>query len=123
MTAIVIPLQDEDAPLACYNEFTAALAELKVDNKAMVFDYRDAKGNKEARSHVHKLRKTKTAIDAASVRMMAMVAPALYSQLACEVIKLVPCHDPKMTGARSGRHTGPAFPQSAQSPGRYDKPG
>ena len=54
-----------DKPIACYSEFRAQLAQLKADNEAAVFDYADPAGNKEARSHIHKLRRTKTAVDAA----------------------------------------------------------
>jgi hypothetical protein len=52
-----------DAPIEAYSEFAAQLAELKQTNAAMVFDYEDAAGNKAARSHIFKLRKTKTAIE------------------------------------------------------------
>lgn len=49
--------------IVAYNEFRAQLAELQEYNNAAVFDYNSAKGNKEARSHIHKLRKTKSAVD------------------------------------------------------------
>lgn len=52
-----------DKPIAAYDEFRSQLSELKESNSKAVFDYADPKGNKEARSHVFKLRKTKTAID------------------------------------------------------------
>lgn len=51
--------------IAVYNEFRAQLAELEKHNKSMVFDYEDPKGNKEARSHVYKLRQTKAAVEKA----------------------------------------------------------
>jgi len=54
---------DSDRPIAAYDKFRAQLAELKQHNSSMVFDYSDDKGNKDARSHVYQLRKTKTAID------------------------------------------------------------
>lgn len=38
------------------------LAEYKAQNEALAFDYEDPKGNKDARSHVAKCRKIKTAI-------------------------------------------------------------
>lgn len=50
-------------PVAAFDEFRSQLAELKEGNSKAVFDYRDAKGNKEARSHVAKLRTTKAAIE------------------------------------------------------------
>lgn len=46
-----------------WNEFESQLAELKERNKAIYFDYEDPKGNKEARSHVAMLRRTKTAVE------------------------------------------------------------
>lgn len=46
-----------------YNEYRAQLATLAEGNSKAVFDYRSAKGNKEARSHVYKLRQTKGAIE------------------------------------------------------------
>lgn len=51
--------------IAVYNEFRGQLAELKSGNAAFVFDYESPKGNKEARSHVYKLRQTKAAVDKA----------------------------------------------------------
>lgn len=50
-------------PVAAFDEFRSQLAELKEGNSKAVFDYRDSKGNKEARSHVAKLRTTKAAIE------------------------------------------------------------
>lgn len=46
-----------------YREYHAQLAELMQSNSTAVFDYRDPKGNKEARSHIYKLRQTKSAVD------------------------------------------------------------
>lgn len=51
--------------IAAYSEFTAKLATLEKENAAVVFDYEDPKGEKAARSHIHKLRRTKTAVDTA----------------------------------------------------------
>jgi len=51
--------------IAVYNEFVAQLAELRQLNSEVVFDYATPKGNKEARSHVYKLRQTKAAVDKA----------------------------------------------------------
>ena len=52
-------------PIAAYDEFRAQLAELRESNSKAVFDYEDPQGNKDARSHVFQLRKTRTAIDKA----------------------------------------------------------
>lgn len=49
--------------IAVYRPFAAQLKELRAQNSALVFDYADEKGNKEARSHIYKLRRTKTAVD------------------------------------------------------------
>lgn len=54
-----------DQPIAVYEEFRAQLAELVEENKKAVFDYEDPEGNKEARSHIYKLRQTKSAVDKA----------------------------------------------------------
>lgn len=51
--------------IAVYNEFRGQLAELKAGNEKFVFDYESPKGNKEARSHIYKLRQTKAAVDKA----------------------------------------------------------
>jgi hypothetical protein len=51
--------------IAVYNEFRAQLADLKSHNSAVVFDYESPAGNKEARSHIYKLRQTKSAVDKA----------------------------------------------------------
>lgn len=55
-----------DAPksmVAEYQPFYAQLAQLEMDNSALVFDYEDKKGNKEARSHINTLRLTKGALE------------------------------------------------------------
>jgi len=51
--------------IAAYSEFRAQLATLATENSALVFDYADEKGNKDARSHIHKLRRTKGAVESA----------------------------------------------------------
>ncbi len=63
-TAEVISIT-QGQQLAVYNEFRAQLQELKKQNALLVFDYVSKAGNKDARSYVHKLRRTKTAVDAA----------------------------------------------------------
>jgi len=49
--------------IAAFSEFRSHLATLKHDNSKAVFNYADPKGNKEARSHIYKLRQTKSAVD------------------------------------------------------------
>lgn len=63
MNAVLEP--KEPQPIEAYDEFRAQLAELREWNATAVFNYEDPKGNKEARSHVYKLRQTKSAVDAA----------------------------------------------------------
>ena len=48
--------------LAVFDEVTAEMAEYKKENSSLVFDYEDPQGNKDARSHIHKLRQAKTKI-------------------------------------------------------------
>ena len=45
-----------------FNALRAEVAKYKERNKTLVFDYRDPQGNKDARSHVFKLRKMKTMV-------------------------------------------------------------
>lgn len=55
-----------DAPksaVAEYRPFYADLAKLEKENELAAFDYESPKGNKEARSHVYKLRQTKGALE------------------------------------------------------------
>lgn len=54
-----------DSPLAVYDPFRAQLAELGAHNKSLVFDYETPAANKEARSHIYKLRQVKAALDKA----------------------------------------------------------
>lgn len=54
-----------NSDIAVYAEFRAQLGELRELNASTMFDYEDPKGNKDARSHVYKLRQTKSAVDAA----------------------------------------------------------
>lgn len=49
--------------ITAFNEFRSQLAELRQNNEKAVFDYKSPKGNKEARSHIYKLRQTKSAVD------------------------------------------------------------
>lgn len=52
-----------DKPIAAYDEFRKQLSELRQHNNSVVFDYETPQGNKEARSHIYQLRKTKSAVD------------------------------------------------------------
>lgn len=54
-----------ERPLAVYSDFRKQLEQLRSENAAVVFDYSDPQGNKEARSHIYKLRKTKGAVEKA----------------------------------------------------------
>lgn len=56
---------EQSTQITAYNPFRAQLAELAEANSKAVFNYEDPDGNKEARSHVFQLRKTKTAVDKA----------------------------------------------------------
>ena len=51
--------------IVAYQPFRTQLAEFKASNAQIVFDYESPKGNKEARSHVFKLRQAKAAVDKA----------------------------------------------------------
>ena len=50
--------------IVAYNEFRAQLETLRDFNNKAVFDYESPRGNKDARSHIYKLRKTKSAVEA-----------------------------------------------------------
>lgn len=45
-----------------FDEFTSQMAKLKEDNLKVIFDFSDPKQNAAGRSHIHKLRKTKTGV-------------------------------------------------------------
>jgi len=49
--------------ITVFDPFQAQLDELEKLNSSAVFDYEDKQGNKDARSHVFKIRKTKSAIE------------------------------------------------------------
>ena len=51
--------------IAVYDEFRSQISEIKEANSKLVFNYSTPNGEKEARSHIFTLRKTKTAIDKA----------------------------------------------------------
>jgi hypothetical protein len=56
-------LDAQTTQVAAYQPFYSELAKLEADNAALVFNYESPKGNKEARSHVFSLRKTKGALE------------------------------------------------------------
>lgn len=49
--------------ITAYEPFKIELETLEKENKNLIFDYEDKKGNKDARSHVYKLRKSKAAVE------------------------------------------------------------
>lgn len=51
--------------IAVYDEFRSQLSTIKAENESIVFDYEDPKDNKAARSHIYKLRQTKSAVEKA----------------------------------------------------------
>jgi hypothetical protein len=64
-------LDKPQSAVAEYQPFYAQLTELEKDNASLVFDYESKKGNKEARSHVFKLRQTKGALEAVRKQVKA----------------------------------------------------
>lgn len=65
MTAVEKTIEGEIMPqeIVAYNPFRAQIAEMKSINEKTVFQYADPKGNKEARSYIHKLRLSKGEIE------------------------------------------------------------
>ena len=61
----ITPMVGHNSAIAVYAEFRAQLDGLRKLNEETVFDYEDSKGNKDARSHVYKLRQTKSAVEKA----------------------------------------------------------
>ncbi len=53
---------DTENKLVVFNEIRAEIAKIKEKNADLTFDYEDPAGEKEARSHVFKLRRTKSQI-------------------------------------------------------------
>jgi colicin import membrane protein len=74
-----------------YDEYRAQLATMAEGNSKAVFDYRDPKGNKEARSHVYKLRQTKGAVERKRVELKAdiLVKGRLIDSEAKEITAVV----------------------------------
>jgi len=61
-TAVVV-LNADTTQVAGYKKFYTELVQLEKDNAAVVFDYASKKGEKEARSHIFSLRKSKGALE------------------------------------------------------------
>jgi len=55
-------LVDRPNPIAVFDKFEAELKVYAAENAKLVFAYDDPKGNKDARSHIYKLRQVKTKI-------------------------------------------------------------
>lgn len=73
-TQEVIPFDAKN--ITVFNEFESQLVEMIELNSKVVFDYEEKKGNKDARSHVHKLRKSKSALD--KIRIGAKADASVY---------------------------------------------
>lgn len=95
-----------DAPIksevAAYQPFYADLAKLEEDNQKVVFDYESPKGNKEARSHVFKLRQTKDALEktrkeakAESLRIGRAV-DSEAAEIEARIESMIAVHQPKI---------------------------
>jgi colicin import membrane protein len=56
-------VEQKQFAVAAYKPFYEQLDELEKSNTAIVFDYESTKGNKEARSHVYKLRQSKASLE------------------------------------------------------------
>lgn len=54
-----------NSAIVAYSEFRGQIAELRELNSKVAFDYEDTRGNKDARTHVYKLRQTKSAVEKA----------------------------------------------------------
>lgn len=61
----------EPCKIEAYNPFRGTVMQLIEENKTIAFDYETAKGEKEARSYIYKLRQSKTAIENKRVEVKA----------------------------------------------------
>ena len=77
----VMPSVATNVSLMQFDEVEATLAEAETNNKALVFDYEDPRGNREARSHIFQLRTVKTRTAAIH---KAIKADALAFGRACD---------------------------------------
>lgn len=85
--------------LAIFEPIQATMAEYKDENEKLVFAYEDPQGNKDARSHVHKLRGVKTKITVAHKegKAVALAAcreiDAYKNKLIGEVDEMIAVHN------------------------------
>jgi len=63
MSEATVVVEFDANKITVFNEFEGKLAKLEKDNLAAVFDLGDKKGNAGARSHIWKLRQSKTSVD------------------------------------------------------------
>ncbi len=76
-----------NSAIPAYAEFLTQLEELRATNKAATFDYGTPRGNRDARSHVHALRKVRAALDAA--RKEEKAESLKYGRLVDEQAKVI----------------------------------
>ena len=94
-----IELVEPQAFLAIFEPIKAKIAEYKAENESLVFDYEDPKGNKEARSHIYKLRLVKGRINDAHKSAKAEVLAAgrqidkAKNELLGDVEKMIDVHN------------------------------
>lgn len=94
----ITPTVRHNSAITVYDEFRAQLDGLRKLNAETVFDYEDPEGNKDARSHVYKLRKTKSAVE--KVRVEEKSASLKYGrrvdeqakEIALEIDKMIDVH-------------------------------
>lgn len=55
-------VEPKESELAIFDEVAATIAKYKAENESLVFDYETPDGEKDARSHIAKLRKVKTVV-------------------------------------------------------------
>lgn len=88
----------EGCEIVAYDPFREQLNELKKANETIVFDYESEAGNKDARSHVAKLRKSKSAVEKkrkeikAPVLERASVIDTEAKEIIAEVESMIEVH-------------------------------
>lgn len=84
--------------LVVFDEVAATIAEYKVENDKLVFDYADKQGAKDAKSHIMKLRKVKTKVGEihkeakAESRAFGLKLDAKKNEYNGEVDKMIKVH-------------------------------
>lgn len=92
-------LVEKNILLVPFNGVEAAIAQYKVENAKLVFNYEDPQGNKEARSHIFKLRQVKSNIAAihkevkASILEVSREIDAKKNVLTAAVEDMIKVHD------------------------------